>query len=162
MTNIQSIKSTNQAILCDARNRNSVYLINILDYRFTVLERLNKLIGLVLASKTKSNINKIEKLIGKIYYDFVVCNFIEGGDLDYSVEVAFKTFNIKPTDKEDLLCSLLSVCQSINTSIGVNEEKPQIFSRYDYTERAIDTLMRVCKVYGLNFGEVILGDWVVG
>lgn len=158
MTTIQSIKSTNQAIICDARNKNTVYSINILYYRFTVLERLNKLIGLVLGSKTKSNINKIEKLIGKIYYDFVVCNFIESGDLDYSVEVALKSFNSKSTDKEDLLCSLLSVCQSINTSIGVNEERPQIFSRYDYTERAINVLMRVCKVYGLNFGEVILGD----
>lgn len=158
MTTIQNIQRTNEAIIVNAKNKNIIFSIDLLDYRFKVLKRLNKLTGLVLENKTRANVNKIQKLVGEIYSDFVICNFIERGDFDYSLEVALKTYSLKPTDKEDLICSLLSVCQSINTTIGVNKEEPKIFSRYDYTTRAIDTLLRICQVYNLDFKEVILGD----
>ena len=158
MTTIQSIKETNKAIVINAKNTNFIFSIDVLDYRFTVIEKLNKLIGLVLKNKTKANTEKIKKLVCEIYSDFVICNVIEKGDLDYSLEVALKTYSSKPIDKEDLICSLLSVCQSINTTVGVNKEEPKIFSRYDYTTRAIDILMRICQVYNLDFKEVILGD----
>ena len=157
MTTIQSIKGTNDAIIVNAKNKNILFAIDLFDYRFKVIKRLNKLIGLVLENKTRANVNKIQKLVGEIYSDFVICNFIERGDFDYSLEVALKTYSSKPTDKEDLICSLLSVCQSINSTVGLDYE-PKIFSRYDYTTRAIDTLLRICKVYNLDFKEVILGD----
>lgn len=157
MTTIQNIQRINEAIIVNAKNKNIIFSIDLFDYRFKVLERLNNLIGLVLENKTRANVNKIQKLVYEIYSDFVICNFIERGDFDYSLEVALKTYSSKPTDKVDLICSLFSVFQSINSTVGL-EYEPKIFSRYDCTIRAIDILLRICKVYGLDFKEVILGD----